>query len=60
MEVQIGVMGGYGFFEVNNVLFQLYSHYDDLISKDRSEEKFISSVEKIPDIEKIFSTLEFK
>lgn len=48
------------FFEVNNTLFQLYSHYDDLISSDKSEKSFISSIEKMPDIEKIFSTLEFK
>jgi hypothetical protein len=48
------------FFIKDNVLFQLYAHYDDSLLFDESTDaNFIEQIRRIPDLEKIFSTLSF-
>lgn len=48
------------FFVKDNVLFQLYAHYDDTLLFDESTDaNFIEQIRRIPDLEKIFSTLSF-
>ncbi|EKE25602.1 MAG: hypothetical protein ACD_5C00100G0003 [uncultured bacterium] len=48
------------FFVRNNVLFQLYAHYDDTsLYNEGTDENFREQITRIPDLEKVFSTMTF-